>query len=99
MEDQLCVANIFFLCGKSWADRLTDVLALLIIGFFLVVAFFFWERYIINNTTRPPLMRLQLWTRAKGRLASVYFIGFVAWMGFTVCVCNRDGKEVFKDAS
>ncbi|ADV20469.1 efflux protein [Cryptococcus gattii Ru294] len=59
------------------------VLALLIIGFFLVVAFFFWERHIINNTTRPPLMRLQLWTRAKGRLASVYFIGFVAWMGFT----------------
>ncbi|WVQ71574.1 hypothetical protein IAR50_001114 [Cryptococcus sp. DSM 104548] len=59
------------------------VIALLILGFFLVVGFFFWERYIINKTSRPPLMRLQLWTRAKGRLAAVYFIGFVTWMGFT----------------
>ncbi|WWC90107.1 uncharacterized protein L201_005040 [Kwoniella dendrophila CBS 6074] len=59
------------------------IIALLIIGVLLVVAFFFWERHVINATSRPPLMRLQLWTRAKGRLASVYFIGFVAWMGFT----------------
>ncbi|KAK6902850.1 efflux protein [Kwoniella mangroviensis CBS 10435] len=58
------------------------IIALLIIGFLLVVSFFLWERYIINETSRPPLMRLKLWTRAKGRLASVYFIGFVAWMGF-----------------
>ncbi|OWZ80201.1 efflux protein [Cryptococcus neoformans Bt85] len=83
------VGLIFLLFAISDGENAPDgwktsyVLALLIIGFFLVVAFFFWERYIINNTTRPPLMRLQLWTRAKGRLASVYFIGFVAWMGFT----------------
>ncbi|WVQ78029.1 hypothetical protein IAT38_000110 [Cryptococcus sp. DSM 104549] len=66
---------------QGW--KTSYVLALLIIGFFLVVAFFFWERHVIHNTTRPPLMRLQLWTRAKGRLAAVYFIGFVTWMGFT----------------
>ncbi|OCF35415.1 efflux protein [Kwoniella heveanensis BCC8398] len=58
------------------------IIALLIIGFLLIVGFFFWEKYVIDKTTRPPLMRLQLWTRAKGRLAAVYFIGFVAWMGF-----------------
>ncbi|WRT67059.1 uncharacterized protein IL334_004025 [Kwoniella shivajii] len=58
------------------------IIALLIIGVLMIVGFFFWERYVINQTTKPPLMRLQLWTRAKGRLASVYFIGFVAWMGF-----------------
>ncbi|WWC61212.1 uncharacterized protein I303_103792 [Kwoniella dejecticola CBS 10117] len=58
------------------------IISLLIVGVLLVVAFFLWERHLINNTSRPPLMRLQLWTRAKGRLASVYFIGFIAWMGF-----------------
>lgn len=29
-------------------------------------------------------MRLQLWTRANGKLAAVYMIGFVSWMGFVV---------------
>ncbi|WVQ98642.1 hypothetical protein IAU59_005773 [Kwoniella sp. CBS 9459] len=58
------------------------IIALLIVGVLLIVAFFFWEKHVIDKTTRPPLMRLQLWTRAKGRLAAVYFIGFVAWMGF-----------------
>ncbi|WWC69544.1 uncharacterized protein I206_103486 [Kwoniella pini CBS 10737] len=58
------------------------IIALLVVGVLLVVAFFLWERHLINNTSRPPLMRLQLWTRAKGRLAAVYFIGFIAWMGF-----------------
>jgi hypothetical protein len=29
-------------------------------------------------------MRPQLWTRAKGRLATVYVIGFISWMGFVV---------------
>jgi hypothetical protein len=38
-----------------------------------------------------------LWTRAHGRLAAVYMIGFVSWMGFVVsnslltecCIPNR----------
>ncbi len=62
-----------------------DIIALLIISILLIAAFFLWERHVINNTSRPPLMRLQLWTRAKGRLAAMYFIGFVSWMGFVVC--------------
>lgn len=58
------------------------ILVLLILGFVFCIAFFFWERYIASHTTRPPLMRLQLWTRGGGRLAAVYFIGFATWMGF-----------------
>ncbi|ORY33741.1 efflux protein [Naematelia encephala] len=63
--------------------RTSYIIALLIVSVFLLVGFFVWERYVVYNTTRPPLMRLQLWTRAKGKLASVYLIGFVSWMGFT----------------
>lgn len=67
-------------------DKLTvvDIIAMLILGIALIAAFFVWERHVINNTTRPPLMRLKLWTRAKGRLAAVYAIGFTSWMGFSV---------------
>ncbi|RSH91274.1 hypothetical protein EHS25_009573 [Saitozyma podzolica] len=58
------------------------IIAMLILGVLFIVGFFLWERHVVYKTTRPPLMRLQLWTRANGRLASVYFIGFVSWMGF-----------------
>lgn len=70
----------------------TDILFLLILGVISVGSFFFWEHYVQTKTTRPPLMRLQLWTRAKGRLASVYFIGFVSWMGFVVSHYEIDAK-------
>lgn len=66
--------------GTDWID----IIALLPVGVILVAAFFFWERHVINNTSRPPLMRLALWTRARGKLAAVYMIGFVSWMGFVV---------------
>jgi hypothetical protein len=61
-----------------------DIIFLLIVGFGCTASFFFWEHYIQTKTTRPPLMRLQLWTRAKGKLATVYMIGCVSWMGFVV---------------
>jgi hypothetical protein len=76
------------MCGDWRLAKLTlpiqDIIALLIIGVFLVIAFFLWERHVVYNTTRPPLMRLQLWTRANGRLAAVYAIGCTSWMGFSV---------------
>ena len=61
-----------------------DIIALLIVGVILVAAFFFWEHHVIHTTTQPPLMRLALWTRAKGKLAAVYAIGFMSFMGFVV---------------
>ncbi|KAK8869878.1 hypothetical protein IAR55_000446 [Kwoniella newhampshirensis] len=71
--------------GESAPNRwkTSYIIALIIVGVLLIVAFFFWERHVINNTSRPPLMRLQLFTRAKGRLSAVYFIGFVTWMSFS----------------
>ncbi|OCF39472.1 efflux protein [Kwoniella heveanensis CBS 569] len=65
---------------QGW--KTSYIIVLLILGPFLIVAFFFWEKHIIDKTTRPPLMRLQLWTRARGRLASVYLVGFLSWLGF-----------------
>jgi hypothetical protein len=63
---------------------LVDILFCLILGVILVAAFFFWEKRVMTKTSRPPLMSLKLWTRSKGRLASVYFIGFTSWAGFVV---------------
>ncbi|WVN85266.1 uncharacterized protein L203_100411 [Cryptococcus depauperatus CBS 7841] len=64
----------------GWKTRY--ITALLIVGILLKIDFFIWEKYIMEKTIRPPLMRLQLWTRAKGRFAAVYFFGFVSIIGF-----------------
>lgn len=48
----------------------------------MIVGFFGWEHYVETRTTRPPLMSLGLWTRARGKLAATYIVGGVAWMGF-----------------
>lgn len=48
----------------------------------MIAGFFFWEHYVETRTTRPPLMRIALWTRAKGRLAATYLVGGITWMGF-----------------
>ncbi|EIW69628.1 hypothetical protein TREMEDRAFT_30643 [Tremella mesenterica DSM 1558] len=58
------------------------IIALLILGVALIVAFFFWEQYVVTRTSKPPLTSPKLWTRASGKLASVYFIGFATWMCF-----------------
>jgi hypothetical protein len=84
-----------------------DIIAMLILGVLFIVGFFLWERHVVYKTTRPPLMRLQLWTRANGRLASVYFIGFVSWMGFVVSwhrhrrrlSCNRSVVCILRRAA
>ncbi|WVF72288.1 hypothetical protein IAT40_007100 [Kwoniella sp. CBS 6097] len=65
---------------QGW--KTSYIIALLIMGPLMIIAFFFWEKHVIDKTTRPPLMRLQLWTRARGRLAAVYLVGFLSWMGF-----------------
>jgi hypothetical protein len=76
-----------------------DIIFLLIVGFGCTASFFFWEHYIQTKTTRPPLMRLQLWTRAKGKLATVYMIGCVSWMGFVVRLPLSLGQRSIRDLS
>ncbi|TXT04304.1 hypothetical protein VHUM_04191 [Vanrija humicola] len=56
--------------------------ALFSVSIILIGAFFVWQWYLINKTTFPPLLRLALFTRARGRLGAYYFVGFVAWTGF-----------------
>ncbi|WWC69543.1 uncharacterized protein I206_103485 [Kwoniella pini CBS 10737] len=59
------------------------IIIFIILGVLLLVAFFLWEKRVIDKGNKPPLMRLQLWTRSNGRLSAVYFIGFSAWLSFS----------------
>ncbi|WWD01488.1 hypothetical protein V866_008432 [Kwoniella sp. B9012] len=63
------------------------IIALLVLSIALTVLFF-WEHYVALKTDNPPLMRLALWTRAKGRLAALYFVSFLAVMGFIPALYN-----------
>ncbi|KAG2114841.1 major facilitator superfamily domain-containing protein [Suillus clintonianus] len=68
------------------------IIALLIVGVFMVSLFLLWERYLEQISddpsmtpsawTPPPLMRLSLWTRAKGRMAIILVIAFLNWSAF-----------------
>ncbi|KAG1852786.1 major facilitator superfamily domain-containing protein [Suillus subalutaceus] len=68
------------------------IIILLIVGIVMVLLFLLWERYLeqaIDDPSRapsawspPPLMRLSLWTREKGRMAAILAIAFLNWFGF-----------------
>ncbi|OCF71945.1 hypothetical protein I204_07208 [Kwoniella mangroviensis CBS 8886] len=66
---------------QGW--KTSYIIAFIVLGVFIVAAFFFWEKRLQDRDSKPPLMRLQLWTRSNGKLSAVYFIGFSAWMSFT----------------
>ncbi|KAG1820865.1 major facilitator superfamily domain-containing protein [Suillus subaureus] len=63
------------------------IIILLIVGIIMVLLFLLWERYLeqviddpsstTSAWTPPPLMRLSLWTRAKGRMAVILAIAFL----------------------
>jgi hypothetical protein len=69
-----------------------DIIALLILGVIFVVIFVLWQRYLekVQNDSNapyhflspPPLMKVSLWTRAKGRFAVMMFIAFLTWCAF-----------------
>ncbi|TRM64811.1 major facilitator superfamily domain-containing protein [Schizophyllum amplum] len=75
---------------KQWATGY--IIALLILGVFLVGVFLMWQRHLEHlhddpNArhsvwTPPPLMRLSLWTRARGRYAVQMAIAFLTWCSF-----------------
>ncbi|KAF9223213.1 efflux transporter [Gyrodon lividus] len=68
------------------------LIVLLIIGVILVGMFLVWEHHLEKALdspnklksvwTPPPLMRLSLWARAKGRMAVILAIAFLNWSGF-----------------
>ncbi|KAL0065019.1 hypothetical protein AAF712_008012 [Marasmius tenuissimus] len=79
------------------------IIALLVVGVVLIVVFVFWQWFLeqIQDARRslprsawiptpPPLMRVSLWSRAKGKVAvamAIQFLlscGFLGWQYWTV---------------
>ncbi|KAF8915507.1 putative efflux transporter [Mucidula mucida] len=68
------------------------IIALLIVGVFLVGLFLVWQHYLekVNDDplavrskwTPPPIMRLSLWGRANGRVAVVMAVAFLNFCCF-----------------
>ncbi|KDQ16903.1 hypothetical protein BOTBODRAFT_30275 [Botryobasidium botryosum FD-172 SS1] len=69
------------LAPKGW--KTPYILVLLILSITFLGVFIYWEHHIQINTTRAPLMRLELWKRAQGRFAVMQIIGFLIWAAFT----------------
>jgi hypothetical protein len=65
---------------------LLDIIALLIVGVFLVAVFVSWEIYLDKHSTYRPLVRLGIFTRARGKFAAIQgviffqFCAFMSWM-------------------
>jgi hypothetical protein len=74
------LAFVIFSLGDApkagWSSPL--IITLLILGIVLVAMFLFWEHYLRSRTNFPPLMPLDIWTRAKGRFAAMQGVGFLA---------------------
>ncbi|KAJ6480375.1 MFS general substrate transporter [Mycena sanguinolenta] len=60
------------------------IIALLIVSVLLIALFIVWEHRLEKSEgrLRPPLMKLTLWTRAKGRFAVIQTIAFLNWAAF-----------------
>ncbi|KAI9457060.1 major facilitator superfamily-domain-containing protein [Boletus coccyginus] len=68
------------------------IIACLVIGVILVGTFMVWEHHLEKSATGPdkpksfwtppPLMKLSIWARAKGRMSVVLVIAFLNWAGF-----------------
>ncbi|KAF8625057.1 hypothetical protein AX15_005579 [Amanita polypyramis BW_CC] len=68
------------LSPEKW--RTPYIIAFLIFGVFLIIAFLVWEGYLAKHSTLPPLMRLDIWTRANGKFAAIQIIAFLEWCAF-----------------
>ncbi|KAK7031956.1 MFS general substrate transporter [Favolaschia claudopus] len=59
------------------------IIALIIVGVVLIALFLLWEHRLEHGEQhRPPLMKLSLWTRAKGKFAVIQIIAFLEWASF-----------------
>lgn len=59
------------------------VITLLILGVLLLGVFLLWEHHLTVRTTYPPLLSLEIWTRAGGKFSAMQGVGFVVWCCFT----------------
>ena len=65
----------------GWATPL--IISLLVIRVILIVLFLFWEHYVTVHHNSPPLMSLDIWTRANGRFGAMQAVAFMEWACFT----------------
>ncbi|PVG03850.1 MFS general substrate transporter [Serendipita vermifera] len=68
----------------GWSSPL--IISLLIIGVVLIGAFLGWEYYLIHRTSFPPLMPLEIWTRAHGQFAAMQAVAFMEWACFNTLI-------------
>ncbi|KAF7976799.1 hypothetical protein HWV62_5654 [Athelia sp. TMB] len=80
--------------GEIVGWKTSYIIALLIIGVLAMVLFVAWEHYLESVHTRtpekaaaglwtpPPLMKLSIWGRAKGRFAVAMLVAFLNWSSF-----------------
>ncbi|THU93553.1 putative efflux transporter [Dendrothele bispora CBS 962.96] len=69
---------------SQWATPY--IIVLLILGVAFTTLFLVWQHHLeCIHDIPPPLMKISLWTRAKGKVAAVMSIAFLNWccfMGF-----------------
>ncbi|KAF8885463.1 efflux transporter [Infundibulicybe gibba] len=75
---------------QKWATPY--IIALLVLGVFLIILFVYWQRYLeriqsdpssrYSIFTPPPLMKVSIWSRANGRFATMMWIAFLVWCSF-----------------
>lgn len=61
------------------------IIALLVVGIVLLVLFIAWQWFLERDQSGrwcPPLMKLSLWTRARGKFAATQSIAFFEWASF-----------------
>ncbi|KAF8524916.1 MFS general substrate transporter, partial [Hysterangium stoloniferum] len=62
--------------------RTPYIIAMLIVGVFIILSFLAWEHYLVKRTTMPPLMRLELWTRGNYKFSAMQGIAFFEMCAF-----------------
>ncbi|KAJ7627026.1 putative efflux transporter [Roridomyces roridus] len=74
------------LASKGW--KTGYIIALLIVGVLFITLFIGWQHHLEkrqsepDNRRPPPLMKLSMWRRAKGKFAVVQVIAFLQWSSF-----------------
>ncbi|KAI0346203.1 MFS general substrate transporter [Trametopsis cervina] len=68
------------------------IIACIVVGFILLLLFVAWQFYLehlqresrLTNSrwTPPPLMKVSIWTRSRGRMAVILWIAFLEWSSF-----------------
>lgn len=65
----------------GWATPL--VISLLVIGVIFIVLFLRWEKYVTVHHESPPIMSMDIWTRANGRFGAMQAVAFMEWACFS----------------